>query len=38
MGVSVSATKPDTTTAPASVTANSMKSRPVRPGVKAMGA
>ena len=38
IGVSVSATKPETTTAPASVSANSRKSRPVRPGVKAMGA
>ena len=38
MGVSVSATKPETITAPASVMANSRNSRPVRPGVKAMGA
>ena len=38
IGVSVSATKPLTTTAPASVNANSMKRRPVRPGVKASGA
>ena len=38
MGVSVSATKPETTTAPASVRANSTKRRPVRPGVKASGA
>ena len=38
MGVSVRATNPDTTTAPASVNANSLKSRPVRPGVKASGA
>ena len=38
IGVSVSATKPDTMTAPASVTANSRNNRPVRPGVKAMGA
>ena len=38
IGVSVSATKPETTTAPASVSANSTKSRPVRPGVKASGA
>ena len=30
IGVSVSATKPDTTTAPASVTANSRNRRPVR--------
>ena len=37
MGVSVSATKPETTTAPASASANSTKSRPVRPGVKASG-
>ena len=38
MGVSVSATKPETSTAPASVSANSTNSRPVRPGVKASGA
>ena len=38
MGVSVSATKPETSTAPASVSANSPNSRPVRPGVKASGA
>ena len=38
MGVSVSATKPDTTTAPAKASANSTNSRPVRPGVKASGA
>ena len=38
MGVSVSATKPDTTTAPASARANSTNSRPVRPGVNASGA
>ena len=38
IGVSVSATKPDTITAPARVSANSMNSRPVRPGVKASGA
>ena len=38
MGDSVSATKPDTTTAPASASANSTNSRPVRPGVKASGA
>ena len=38
MGVSVSATKPDTSTAPASASANSVNSRPVRPGVKAKGA
>ncbi len=38
IGVSVSATKPETITAPASVSANSVNSRPVRPGVKASGA
>ena len=38
MGESVKATKPDTTTAPASAKANSVKSRPVRPGAKARGA
>ena len=38
MGVSVRATKPDTTTAPASASANSTNKRPVRPGVKASGA
>ena len=38
MGVRVSATKPDTTTAPASASANSTNNRPVRPGVKASGA
>jgi hypothetical protein len=38
MGVSVSATKPETMTAPASVSANSVNRRPVRPGVKASGA
>ena len=38
IGVRVRATKPDTSTAPASVSANSPKSRPVRPGVKASGA
>ena len=38
MGDSVSATKPDTTTAPARASANSTNSRPVRPGVKASGA
>ncbi len=38
MGVSVSATKPETSTAPARVSANSTKIRPVRPGVKASGA
>ena len=36
--MSVSATKPETMTAPASVSANSTNSRPVRPGVKASGA
>ena len=34
IGVSVSATKPETSTAPASVSANSMNSRPVLPVVK----
>jgi hypothetical protein len=38
IGVSVSATNPDTITAPASVNANSLNSRPVRPGVNASGA
>ena len=38
IGVSVRATKPDTMTAPARVSANSRNSRPVRPGVKATGA
>ena len=38
IGVSVSATKPDTSTAPASASANSTNSRPVRPGVNASGA
>ncbi|MDT4852306.1 hypothetical protein FQZ97_865310 [compost metagenome] len=38
MGESVSATKPETTTAPASASANSANRRPVRPGVKASGA
>ena len=38
MGESVSATKPDTTTEPASASANSANKRPVRPGVKASGA
>ena len=38
IGVSVSATNPDTSTAPASVSANSLNRRPVRPGVKASGA
>ena len=37
IGVSVSATKPETSTAPASASANSMNSRPVRPGVRAIG-
>ena len=38
IGESVSATKPETITAPASASANSVNSRPVRPGVKASGA
>ena len=38
MGVSVSARNPDTSTEPASASANSTNSRPVRPGVKANGA
>ena len=38
MGDSVSAMKPDTATAPANASANSMNRRPVRPGVKASGA
>src|SRR6218665_1244952 len=38
IGDRLSATKPDTTTAPASASANSANSRPVRPGVKASGA
>ncbi len=38
IGVKVSATKPETITAPASVSANSTNSRPVRPGVNASGA
>ncbi len=38
MGESVSATSPETITAPARARANSVKSRPVRPGVKASGA
>ena len=38
MGESVRATKPDTTTAPASASANSTNRRPVRPGVNASGA
>ncbi len=38
IGDSVSAMKPETITVPASVSANSTKSRPVRPGVKASGA
>ena len=37
IGVSVSATKPEIITAPASVSANSTKSLPVFPGEKAMG-
>jgi hypothetical protein len=38
MGESVSAVNPDTITAPASVSANSMKSFPVRPVMNAIGA
>ncbi len=38
MGVRVSATKPDTSTAPASASANSMNRRPVRPVANASGA
>ena len=38
MGESVSATRPETTTAPARASANSVNSRPVRPGAKASGA
>jgi hypothetical protein len=38
IGDSVSATKPDTSTAPARVSANSMNSLPVRPVMKATGA
>ena len=38
MGDSVSATKPETSTAPANASANSVNSRPVRPGVNASGA
>ena len=38
MGDNVSATNPDTSTAPASASANSTNRRPVRPGVKASGA
>ena len=38
IGVSVSATKPEISTAPASVSANSVNSLPVRPGVNATGA
>ena len=38
IGVMVSATMPEITTAPASVTANSRNSAPVRPPVKASGA
>ncbi len=38
IGDSVSATKPDTITAPASVSANSVNSLPVRPLMKATGA
>ena len=38
MGERVSATKPDTKTAPASVKANSRNSAPVTPETKPMGA
>ena len=38
MGESVSATKPETMTEPASASANSVNSLPVRPGVKDSGA
>ena len=38
MGVKVSATRPDTNTAPASASANSLNNLPVRPGVNAKGA
>ena len=38
IGDSVSATKPETITAPASVSANSTNSLPIRPGVNATGA
>lgn len=38
IGESVSAVNPDTSTAPASVSANSMKSFPVRPVMNAIGA
>ena len=38
MGVNVKATKPETMTEPANAKANSVKSFPVRPGVKAKGA
>ena len=38
IGVRVSATKPDTSTAPASASANSMNRRPVRPVANASGA
>ena len=37
IGVKVSATKPDTRTAPASVQANSVNSRPVEPAMKPIG-
>lgn len=37
-GDSVSATTPETTTAPASVNANSLNSAPVSPPIKPMGA
>jgi len=38
MGDSVSATKPETITAPARASANSANNRPVRPGVNISGA
>lgn len=38
MGAKVSATKPETNTAPAKAKANSPNNLPVRPGVKAKGA
>ena len=38
IGDSVSATKPETSTAPASASANSVNSRPVRPVMKPIGA
>jgi hypothetical protein len=38
IGLSVSATKPDTITAPASVQANSVNNRPVVPDMNPIGA